>query len=317
MDIKNYDGLINWLENSYNPDIHDDPVFLFVANSYQIFTRSKNIAADWGNLFFEFLDDSDSAVDSFLELQELFNYTRTDLLGFIGDITESTIGKPAAHSFQKTLKSAADKTNIASLRFLTAWHCINEGNLESCVQECEKIEQFYAPIFTIKGQAQLELGFVTAAIETLEYVCQQSPNEILAWFQLAKASHINRDQEKSWKALNHCHKLAPQSEEVALFMGMVAVESNNDFYQREALKVMEPHSKFSTNNSMYVLTLIELSALVSEYTILQNTIQTAQWTAILEDPAFYKKIGGILKLLASGDYQQEAASLLMKVSPPN
>jgi tetratricopeptide (TPR) repeat protein len=209
------------------------------------------------------------------------------------------------------MEESADATNLACLRFMSAWVCINEGEMQKCVDQCELIDEIYAPILTIKGQAQISLGHIEEAILTLVDACKHSPQEILAWFQLAKAYHITNRPEASWNALLKCENLAPQSAEVSLFMGIVALEMEQSDKVLHAYECLSSHQSYLIKNASLNLTLIKLSLKIGDPAQIKEIIAIPDWDAIVDQPEFFREIPGILRDLEELDQMNIARDLLI------
>ena len=129
-----------------------------------------------------------------------------------------------AHNLCSEISKAADSTGIISLRFLAAWLALNLGSLNICIDECEKVNQPYSYIYTLQGQALLELGNALEAANILIAATSLAPKEILAWFQLAKAQHVLDNPIAAWEALEKCREISPRNPEVALFMAIISLD---------------------------------------------------------------------------------------------
>ena len=310
--LVDYPGIKSWYEFVQADHSMTCSAEIFVISTCKLLeARPSDAAEEWANLFVEYLLVSSEPSQAFIEIQNLFNENQTDFLSFIGDMGEQTIASPSAAGFQKAMEESADATNLACLRFMSAWVCINEGEMQKCVDQCELIDEIYAPILTIKGQAQISLGHIEEAILTLVDACKHSPQEILAWFQLAKAYHITNRPEASWNALLKCENLAPQSAEVSLFMGIVALEMEQSDKVLHAYECLSSHQSYLIKNASLNLTLIKLSLKIGDPAQIKEIIAIPDWDAIVDQPEFFREIPGILRDLEELDQMNIARDLLI------
>ena len=123
------------------------------------------------------------------------------------------------------LRTLGDRTSLATFRFLAAWVALNLNCLEDCIEQCELVEQPIAQVQTLHGQALLESGEAEEAIQVLEAAVHNSPDEVLAWFQLAKAYHVLERYAQAIDTVRRLRRIAPQSAEVSLMMAIVVLSS--------------------------------------------------------------------------------------------
>jgi tetratricopeptide (TPR) repeat protein len=308
--LEEYPGLLNWFVcNRSEPESIAER---FVWRTCKLMTGAQqNLLPEcWSRIFLEELQNSTDPVGNFLEIQRHFNECEADFLDFVSDLGQTVIQTPSSGPFQSDLERAADLTNLASLRFLSAWICMNEGALSKCIHECDKVEEFYSPIYTIKGQALLETGDVKGAIEALNETVRASPQELLAWFQLAKAYHVTKKFQACWGSLIQCRRLAPQSAEVAVFMGMAAYDSECMKKSEVALKALEPFWEDYSGNAQFVFTLLKLALKLDHEALAEKIVHGSNWEHVRRDPQFYREIPAVLKLLQKNNRMPLAAILL-------
>ena len=196
----------------------------------------------------------------YLKLEELLGSCDIVFSEILAEVVHSGIIIGSGESMLKSMSNLADQTKLVAFRFLAAWSALNIEDFECCIKECEKVDQPFAPIFTIQGQAFIELGQFTEAIESLHIAVELSPLEILAWFQLAKAYHL-ANSDKCWDALCACNRLAPSNVEVAAFMAISAladdpVDGNKCLL---AFNALAPHLEKSADNAAIRMHLFRLS----------------------------------------------------------
>ena len=226
--LEDYPGLGRWREKQQNtPTSALGPAERLVLKTCDALAKHRvESVRTLSDGFLEFLRVSSTPLADFLVAETIIQNCDADLLEILSEIGEEAVRAGAAEPFFHAMQASADGTGLVALRFLAAWTALNNGEREKCVEECEKVDQPYAALHTIHGQALIELVRPQEAVEALTLAVRLAPNEVLAWFQLAKAHHIQGDVESAWRALLECQRLAPQSAEVALFMALVALDEN-------------------------------------------------------------------------------------------
>lgn len=121
-----------------------------------------------------------------------------------------------------SLLKIADLTGIAALRFTAAWTAFNMNDFETCITECEKIEDHGYHVYGLMGQAQLESGNPVQAIDTLTIALRMNEKDPALWFQLSKANYVLGSNEAAWYAVDSCIKSGGQGAECAIMRCAIA-----------------------------------------------------------------------------------------------
>jgi tetratricopeptide (TPR) repeat protein len=270
----------------------------------------------WLEAFSQFLGTSKDPLREFLAAEGLVQDCDADFLDLLSEFGEAAVRTHQASNFFATMQRAADATGLVALRFLAAWTALNTGHLEQCVDECDKIDEPFSSIFTIQGQALLELGRVSEAIEALAGATKLAPSEILAWFQLAKAYHVADRHTEAFGALEQCRKLAPQSEEVALFMAMVAAEPGCDAaLGATAFAALEQHLERMSAEPVVIFALLRLALRRRDKQQFRAVVAGAQWPQASSREGFVKDLSEILRALHEEQWMDVAGDLLARVVP--
>lgn len=230
------------------------------------------------------------------------------------DIAESAVQCDLGDDFFAIMHDAADLSHLIVYRFLAAWTALNMNELEQCIQECEQVDKPFAAINTIHGQALLESGLPHQAIEVLKIAAAINKNELLAWFQLGKAYMVINDHTRAWGALEECSRLAPQSEEVSLCMGMIALQSTNREWLLGARKRLQPFLSRYAGNEVMMTTLLQLGIRLGEKEFTDTVIATAQWPAMAQSPDFTRMLAPTLRSFATLGWQDLAVKFIDRVT---
>ncbi len=163
--------------------------------------------------------------------------------------------------FYRDLAELAELSQHLPFGFLAAWFALNTDQLERCIAECKKIKNPSVEIITLQGQAYLELGKLTEAQKTLQRATRKNPKELLAWFQLAKAFHLQNNFGMAWAALLECHGLQPSSDEIASYMAIIALaEEPIDKTKIETCwEALTSLPIYNSGNIDFILCLIDLA----------------------------------------------------------
>ena len=263
-----------------------------------------------------FLESADRPLSDFLKADEICQECNTEILEIFGLIGELAVRRDCGAEFFQVMQKSAQRTGLAVFRFLAAWTALNIGKIELCIIECEKVDKPFASIFTIQGQALLELGRVEEAADVLEIAVKLAPAEPLGWFQLAKAEHVAGNLDRAFEALRHCRQIIPNSAEVNVYMGIIALDVVDCAHSKlideatQALKTMWP---IFADNSLVTFTLLKLACRGREKALARNILETAKWQMINGDNEAVKLLPSVLRLLHEADWLDLAKIVLEKL----
>lgn len=316
--LQDYPGLARWFgQRTATAAPFDRQGDALVYATCEALTRRRgDVVRVWTSAFKQFLARSDAPLADFVAAETIVQQCDAEFVDLIGELGEEAIHHDYAEPFFDAMQSGADRTGLVFLRFLAAWTALNKGDLETCVAECEKVDEPFASIYTIQGQALLELLRPKEAIEALSIAVKLCSTEVLAWFQLAKAHVVLREHRPAFAALTECARLAPQSEEVALFMAMVANEAPDasDLAQ-EALLALKPHLPRHAGNGVVVLNLLQLALTVKNKDEAQEIVALGDWTKVSTQKDSLSALSLCLKTLHSLAWMDLASVLLAKIVP--
>lgn len=288
-----------------------------VLRTCEALRREPTAAARlWMTSFTDFLGNSAAPLKDFLAAEEIVHRCNVELLDVIGDIGEAAVKAGSGDDFFQTMQQGAEVTGLIVFRFLSAWTALNTGRLEDCVDECEKVNEPFSSVHTIHGQALLELGRPAEAIEVLDVATKLSPGELLAWFQKAKALHVTGRGREAIACLKECRRLAPQSDEVAVYQAMIAVETPAavDLWA-EAWAVLAPHLGRLGSISTVALVTLRLAALLDDKSKAELVLGTTTWNGNAQENDVLQALTSTLRLLGQRGWMDVAATLLGRVTP--
>jgi len=315
--LQDYPGLVTWqsVRGDSGTGISSCAETFVLRTCRALQNADAHLVASSAEALVDLVTDADNPFTEFLNARTIFDSCEVDLLQLLGDISEIAVKGSRGSLYQQALGLAADRTSISALRFLSAWIALNTGSLELCVAECEKIEEPESSVHTMHGQALLELGRAKEATGVLSTAVKIAPRELLAWFQLAKAYYVLEQDKAAWGALLTCQKLAPTSEEIAVFMAMVALRTEESIKADVAFASLDEHRAAHRDNPIIVLNLLQLALMRRDHDDADRVVQTADWESIRFQPEFVREIGSILRRIERNGWMDIGRDLLVRVTP--
>lgn len=314
--LAKYPGLADWYarEHSTHKDREQGPSqFVFkLCESLSLSTTNTPLSlADQMDVYFQ---SKSEALDNYLGAEAIINRCNESLLNIISNIGETAVRSGTSKRFIAAVSNAADKTGIIGLRFLSAWMCLNTGDLQRCVAECEKVDEPFASIYTILGQALLELHEPQQAIDALRVAVKLSPDEILAWFQLAKCYYALNDSENAFRSLLECERISPRNIEIALFQAFIANDSDNQSIQLNAYRNLKPHLGSYAGDAEVVFNLLQLGIKLGDKALLEKCLAEINFERLRTDNRFAQLVSPFLRNLYDRNWMDLSAKFLTGIT---
>jgi hypothetical protein len=217
----------------------------FLARSLQApnFRRCKI----WADGIERLVDFGSPFLENILVTDALASNLKTSLTDIYGKLAESALLHGDGAKAHAALKILADKTELAAFRFLSAFIAFNMNDLNTCVCECELVTEPFAPIYTLLGQALLESGNTSDAIDALKVAVSVAPSDPLPRVQLIKAYLVSGLQIEAMRQVDHCRNILGSHVEIECLAAMTILSGdirNHDFNERTLsafLHHMEQH----------------------------------------------------------------------------
>lgn len=264
--------------------------------------------------FYSFLNIPNQLKEQFKKVESFFNQYDLTLTTVFGHWGSAAIINEQGPAFYQLMEDAAKKLNDAPLCFLSAWGALNSNKLEECIRISQIMEEDYAPMLTIRGQAQLELGYCNDAINSLDAALELSPHDPLIWYQLAKAELVLGHLEKAWMATSVCDKICPCNEDVAILYTLIATDklAQNDEWFDVAWQALQQISQEANEQNQQLLYHMMLLAFAKkEKTWAEEIITKINWLQVEASWIQNKQLSTILKQL--GDLQwYDLSSIVLK-----
>ncbi len=316
--LQNHPGLLRWLLSRESlMDADDGPVNKSLLQfAAAVLRLDPDSPISWVSSLRNILSTHENPTIAFQEMDRLCRGMGSDLQQIIADLAEFGIAHGQAKSLYRHLSFCADLTGMVSLRFLAAWSALNMGDRKRCIDECLHVEVPFAQIKTLLGQAQLESGQVNEAVKALTAAVTLDPKEVLAWFQLAKAHSVLDNFDEAWQALQQCHMLAPESEEVAVFMGMLALSKpEKQDRTAQAWQNLTRYVMVMRKNPNFLRIMIELGLRVGREDKLVGELDAFDWTALSHNREYLAQLPDILRILKSENWMLASQRILENTCP--
>lgn len=267
----------------------------------------------WIGALLESFSSSQDLRRDFLEITTHFSDYNADFTEILGDLSHLAVQLNLGSGLLPVLQMGAARTHFSALRFLAAWTALNCNKPDICVEECDHVEEASAPIQALQGQAYLELGKPHEALEALNVATTLSPQDIVPWFQKAKALQVLGRSIDAFHALKVCENLAPGSNEIALFMAMIAGGLEENIAIKEhAWASLKPHLKDWGHIPNIPFALLRLAGLLNDREKALHVVSDFGPLIGLSSTEDFQDLSDILRLLQQREWMDIAAKLLQK-----
>lgn len=265
----------------------------------------------WWGILRQELSSQEDAQGHFLQMTEFCKNLGVDFPELLGVLTDLAIRQNQSAQICDDLSVSADLTSIATLRFLAAWSAFNNDDPQRCVDECTQIETPFAQVKGLMGQAQLELGDIKGAVASLKTAVALDDKELLSWFQLAKAHSLLEQPEEAWAALEQCEELSPNSQEVAVFMGLLVTKNDLDLQcAQTAFREMLRHTHGMTVNASFLSLLIQVGIETGNESNLESCLSTFDWASLSRTKEYIQVLPDILRALGDCNWMKTSKFIL-------
>ena len=252
----------------------------------------------WHDTLSLLLNESEDIVIDFQEIERFFDYSGASLTQIISSWGYEAFDIGKEDEFFLLMQKTALKTGLVSFFFLAAWSAFNQNDYESCLDMCDRVKITYAPILTLKGQALLESGNPSAAIPILEDAIAADEQEVLAFFQLAKAFWLEKKYQGAYDSLQNCLKVVGSNPEISLFMTIVVLEAPFVFsWHQKAWEEMLSFLPEYKANEEFVEKLIKLVVRANRIDWMELIAEEVEWKEMRQSLLSNQKLGSILRLL--------------------
>ena len=311
-----YPKLARWFQENHHQTDNIPPDKLIVFEVFRALHADGNrmLVERWCLMMQKLFGESPHPDALYLKVEDLLRHCDAIFSEILSEIVHMGIMAGSGKTLLTSMSQLADQTKMVTFRFLAAWAALNIDDFDRCITECEKVDQPFAPVFTIQGQAFMELGRTGEATEAFQVAAQLSPMDILAWFQLAKAYHLT-GSEKCWETLVTCHQLAPTHVEVAAFLAISALSEVPADQNKciVAFNALYPHLENDPDNTVISMHLFRLSLFPqnrNDAALLAKEISAKQ---ILMEKDFLNHLPQILTRLQELEWYDISQQLLSNV----
>ena len=277
------------------------------------------VGGKWAEALSGFLATSANPHNDFLIADRIGSGLQFQILDVSSKVAEAAVmSDEPTETLQQRFSELADVTSLAALRFISAWMLFNVGQINECIEECDKCDQPFAHIMALQGQALLESGNPTEALPVLETAIKLVPHDPVPRFQAAKAALILEEYSKAWDDLSACWNMAPGTPEIAMLMGMVvARQASCDVGQVDhAWNALSPFMTDLATHDEAVACLIDIAARRSDKAGALEVIRTMDGSVLAQSGEFLKRVPKHLKAFSTLGWSDVAQAYLVAVTPP-
>lgn len=249
-----------------------------------------------------FLRGSSDNLEDFLLADSLSQELGKPVTEILGTLCEVAIRSGEGAKAFGAAQHLAAKTNLCALRFLAAWVAFNLGDLETCIEECEKEREAYAPIHTLLGQALLESGRTKEAIDALNVAKKLDAHDILPLFQLVKAYMVDGQLDKATETVKQCRTLTGDHIEVECLSALIVVSDkgqNRPFAEETSQRLFNLFMEDSGNLDLLCLT-FDVQEVQADQRGIKKLFDDANFSELTKNHQFKERMVVILRKL--GDH---------------
>ncbi|MFK7825506.1 MAG: tetratricopeptide repeat protein [Oligoflexales bacterium] len=312
--LDEFPSLSRWYQENSDiyPTFEEDPVEHIVWQFCRALTlRPTEASIIWHSALSRLLKESENILIDYQEIERFFDFSGVSLAQIISSWGYDAFAIGKEDEFFLLMQKAAVNTGLVSFYFLAAWSAFNQNDYDSCLDICDQVQVSYAPILTLKGQALLESGMSAAAIPVLEDATAADEQEVLAWFQLAKAFWLEKKYQGAFDSLQSCLKVVGSNPEISFFMAVVVLDAPYLFsWHKKAWEEMLAFLPEYKENEEFVEKLLKLVVRSDRLDWMEILAEEIEWKSLKKALCSTQKLGTILRLLGEKKWFGPAKKIL-------
>lgn len=264
-----------------------------------LITPNNDGTSCWVQGIEQFLRCSSSHREDFLIADSLSQELSVPLVEHFSILVETAIHADQGRKAMTSLIQLANKVNLSAIRFLAAWTALNSGDLETCIDECEKEIEPHAPIYTLLGQALLESGRAREAVDALKVATRLDSHDALALFQLVKACLVIGNTKDAASAANKCRAVAGKNVEIECLSAMVVLadHAKNSEFAEQTLDRLKNFFKEDPGNLDLLTLAFDVADMKGDQISLADLFHLADIARLSRRSDFMSKVTVILRKL--------------------
>lgn len=316
--LQSYPELNSWYQqNKASPKTKKDslPTYTLWQLCQNLEQKREYVYHNFERIFNDFLENSFAPENDFTQLEKFANTLGLNLSQYIQQMGILAFEEKKTSSFLALLQNLNSFLKKTEIYFIEAWLHLNNENLAACISTCDKVATPFAPILTIKGQAQLESNHALNAIDSFKKALKIEPNDLMTWFQLAKASWICHFLDDAWASIQKCYDLDSENLEIIYFMGVIAshpqIETNRTV---NAFEIIKKSVHCNPNNLDLVLVMLELAYKEDNKVWAQLAIEKSDWKKLHKELFSRKMLGAFLKKFGEHKWLDLSQKILQQIT---
>ena len=259
-----------------------------------------------------FLAHSVDVCQDYLEVEKVLSKDDFELEQFWSFCAHYAVQQDDCSQFRTEFRKFSNGIGKSSFQFLNAWMAFNHDEFGLCIRDCDEIKPSFGAVLTLKGQAELESGDAEAAIESLLEATRLTPNDLLSWFQLAKAGWTESNENICSMALQECRDIAPTHPEVILFSMMLSTYQENVDLASELWPLLDRVDDDLFSKSDWVIEALNLALLMHTSDELMWLMEKVNWHEVFRNPDFLKAVVKPLRKMGERNWMKACKILLTK-----
>lgn len=315
--LSSYPKLASWYESSLKT-AHADGIHDATRSLCQAMLTEPHQLTPQLRVILDALYAAQDPTTTYLDLLNFLAYQGLELEEHVSQLVEKSILQLDS-AFLMPLEQLSELSARDPLKFLLAWSLFNLDHFQKAIAVCERLTQPTSQVYCLQGQAQLESGQLSQAIESLQIATHLNPKDLLAWFQLAKAFHIRESYEKAWHCLEKCrlyggHPLEIWQYQLILCLDWEQLPSPIKAYCQSQLRSKTQLQELKPHYAAVVIRFIlkhgdeeDLVQLCHRYSL----------GSLLKAPEVIQELPETLRHLKELDWHKGSEALLTQLTQPN
>lgn len=168
----------------------------------------------WISLLNEVLSYEKYPARHFYAVESLLAATEQNFATQVSLLAQICFEQKREGDFLEVVNRLQGTTKLPVFQFVFGWGLFNQGRYSECIRFVSQLEPKTSDIYILLGQCYQDLEQHELALVQYEIACQVSPDQVLPYFQAARAAYSLGAYEKAWSFGCLAFKLEPNNPEV-------------------------------------------------------------------------------------------------------
>ncbi|MCX6126799.1 MAG: hypothetical protein NTV34_18885 [Proteobacteria bacterium] len=297
--LERYPKLWAWYRKSQAQRLTEAHEVLLLSLARALALKGRATNGYWIQSVDAFMRTSSNHLNDYILADSLCQELGAPITQILADLAEMSLVSGYGPTAFNALQSLASKTNLSSVRFLTAWIALNNGDLKGCIDECELEHEPHSTIHTLLGQALLESGKPDEAIDALLVAVRLDASDPLPHFQIVKACLVTETTELAIIHVEKCRGLCGDNIEVECLAGLTTIADkcrDQAFAIRTLTRLLEYFERDPGNLDLFCLVL-SIQQVLKDQDSISGLFYRADFQILSQHPKFHFCISDLLRKL--------------------